>query len=76
MTREEFKGVARAALIGTTLYAMSVALVFGLFVLLFTEEAVDYVLTNYAPVFVASVLAAGFWITLYALEFWAERRDS
>ena len=61
---------------GTTLYAVSVGLVFGLFVTVVREDIVDHVLTHYTPVFVAAVLASGFWITVAALEFVMGRKDA
>lgn len=76
MTLKEWRDLARAVTVGLTVYAVSVALMFGLFVLVVREDVVDSVLKNYAPLLVLGILATGFWVTLYALEFWSKRRDS
>jgi len=76
MTLKEWNDLARTVTLALLVYAISVGLMFGLFVLVVREDVVDMVLKHYAPMLTLGILATGFWVTLYALEFWSKRRDA
>ncbi len=69
------KNLGKALAIGLGLYVLSVAVLFCAFVLIVSPDVVDKVLKNHAPVFVAVLLAAGYWVSLAALEAYGNHLD-
>lgn len=69
------KNLGKALAIGLGLYALSVAALFWAFVLIVSPDVVDKILKNHAPVFLAILLAAGYWVSMAALEAYGNRLD-
>ena len=72
---EKTKRLIKAVAIGLGLYVATVAVLFCAFVLLLNPDVVDSVLKNHAPVFVAVLLAAAYWVSIGALEAYGNHLD-
>lgn len=69
------KNVLKSIAIGLGLYVTSVAVLFCAFVLFVHQDVVEAVIQKHAPVFVAVLLAAGYWVSIALLEAYGNHLD-